>query len=498
MRTDAAELRAEIRAWRRGRSELRIWRLFEDAYVALISVAIIGSMVGNVLWGLRAATDSACTAACADARSLVPLVAALTAVLIAMVLARLLGPVFVSPATSAWLLTTPVDRRDLLRPPLWRMVAIGGLTAVLIATVPVVLAGRGATESASYLVSAAGGGAAATAYAAWSQIGERRGAARLTWLLAAVLWLLLLASATGLVALPAADGVADDPVGWWTAALVVVAIGLTVAAAALGTRADHALPAVRRRTLAETEAVWPSLSGALASFDLGLMYDVLLARRWSAAATVRSRRGGPSGWWAMVDRDLRRAVRSPQPWAVLVLLLAVPYALAAAEAGRGVMLGTSLAALLVGPSLCSGLRVITRTDSLAAMLPFDRRAVVVAHLVVPGVGLMAFAAAAAPALLAATGPPAALGLSLATGLVGVAATVRWVCARPPDFAAPLVSTPAGGVPPGLLANLARGVDVWLLAGLPLLIAGWGVWLSLTVSLLTLGWLTRPTATSQPR
>lgn len=311
----------------------------------------------------------------------------------------------------------------------------------------------------------------------------------MTWLVTATLWILLLAAASGRAELPP-PGVSDTS---WLVGLTVGAALMIGLAVVLALGSDRDLARVRRRTLAETESTWPSLSGALASFDLGLMYDVLLARRWSTAASVRSRRGGPKGAMALVHRDLLRAARAPQPWILLLILLVVPYALAAAEAGRGVMLGTSLTALLVGPSLCAGLRVVTRTEGLVVMLPFRRRTVLTAHLLVPGLGLMAYALLAAPALLTIAEPPEAVGLSVATGLVGVAATARWVCARPPDFARPLVSTPAGGVPTGLVANLARGIDVWLVAGLPLLIEGWGVGLSVGVSVLTLWWVTRPDA-----
>ena len=77
----------------------------------------------------------------------------------------------------------------------------------------------------------------------------------------------------------------------------------------------------------------------------------------------------------------------------------VPYAAAEADAGRAVVLATTLAGLLGGPALCAGLRVVVRTEGLARMLPFRRQTLLLAHLVVPGAALMLFALATTPTLL---------------------------------------------------------------------------------------------------
>jgi len=265
-----------------------------------------------------------------------------------------------------------------------------------------------------------------------------------------------------------------------------VVVGLSalavVAALVLAARAAAAVGRVPRRVLGYTEHLSPSLSGALSSVDLGLMYDVLLARRWGRSAHVRSRRGGPLGLPAMVHRDLLRARRSPQPFVLLAGLVLVPYAAAEAGAGRSVVLATTLAGLLGGPALCSGLRVVVRTQSLARMLPFRRQQLVLAHLVVPGTALMVFALATTPTLVADVPNGTAANLAIACGLSSIAATVRWVTGKPPNYAAPMVSTPAGGAPTGVFLSAARGFDVWALTALPLMFGQGGMLASSVISI----------------
>ena len=70
----------------------------------------------------------------------------------------------------------------------------------------------------------------------------------------------------------------------------------------------------------------------------------------------------------------------------------------------------------------------------------------------------------------------------------MAAAVRWVTGRPPDYSRPLVSTPAGAVPTNLYGSALRGLDILVLTVAPLL--AWheqaGAEVSIGLSLLTLG------------
>lgn len=479
----AREVRGEIRDWRRGRADLRWGDVLSDAYIALFCLAMVAAMGGNVVLSLRRLADDACTGACAEVRTAAPWLMALAVALLALGLARLLGPVFSPPAANGWLLSTPVDRGALLRPGWWRTSALALVGSAVVLVVPAMLGGFDLAGGAAFVAAGSATALACVGVAALSQIHESPVARWLTWAATVALWAFLGLSATHrLGALP------HVPVGAEQAAATgAVVVALLVATALVwGTRS--AVDGLSRRVLGQTENLSPSLSGALSSVDLGLMYDVLLARRWGRGAHVRTRTGGPLGWWALVHRDLLRVRRTPQPFVLLLGLVLVPYAAADAGAGRAVVLATSLAGLLAGPAMSSGLRVVVRTHSLARMLPLSRSSLLGAHLVVPGTALALFALSTTWTLLPNHPPDEAVVLALACALSSLAATVRWVTGKPPNYAAPLVSTPAGGVPTGLLSSVLRGFDVWALTALPLMFGPVGVLVSTAISLAVISYL----------
>lgn len=483
----AREVRREIRDWRRGRAELKWGEVLSDAYIALFCVLMVGAMGGNVVLSLRRLADDSCVTTCADTRSAAPWMAALTVALLALGLARLLGPVFSPPAANAWLLSTPVDRGGLLRPGWLRTVALTTAGSALALLAPAVLGGFAWREGVVFLVAGSATALACVGVAALSQVHENPVSRWLTWLVTGVLWVAL-----GLAATEELDTLPHLSLGTGTALAALALVLVVVAAVAVAWRARVAVGAVPRRVLGYTEHLSPSLSGALSSVDLGLMYDVLLARRWGRGAQVRSRTGGPLGWPALVHRDLLRALRAPQPFVLLAGLVLLPFAAAEAGAGRAVVLATTLAGLLGGPPLCAGLRVVVRSRSLARMLPMRRQSLLLAHLVVPGAALMAFALATTWTLLPVA-PGNAVNLAVACGLSSIAATVRWVTGKPPNYAAPMVSTPAGGVPTGVFSSAARGFDVWAFTALPLMFGQGGMLVSTVISIGVIAYLVSDSA-----
>ena len=216
-----------------------------------------------------------------------------------------------------------------------------------------------------------------------------------------------------------------------------------------------------------------SLSGALAGLDLGLVYDILMARKWRSRSIVRPVRGGPAGSWALVWRDVIRLRRSAHTVVVLAATLVVPYVAATLDLGKAVPAVGALTAFLAGLGLCSGLRVLTRTPGLIRCFPMPAASVRQVGLIVPGVVLVIWGLASAPAYvnsMAAGNVSAAVLVGIAVGLAALTAIARWVTAPPPNYSGPLVSSPSGAVPPSLFGNVLRGLDVLLLLTAPLLLA----------------------------
>lgn len=479
------EVRADMRHWRRGRAEARFWDVFTDAYVAVFATLMFGAIAINVLVHARWATAAGCrTGGCLEARSWLPWVVALGLVGAVLAVARVFGPAHASPATSSWLLAAPLDRAGLLRPSLLAFTGIAALVAAAVAAVVATLAGLVVAAIVAYALSVALAALACAGLAVVAQAGRPALGRTVTWLLAVVVWAMLLVLALGDAPVLGSPAVGAA----WIAVLVVVLLLAAVAT----TLALRRLGLLTRHDLAPGGKMAPGLSGALATLDLALLYDVLLARRWASHESVRPRRGGPSGAMALVSADLVRLRRSPQALLVVALAVVVPYAAATLGLGRAQPLAVSLTGFLTGLGLCSALRVVTRTPSLLRAVPFPVSTTRATMLVVPGVSLVLFGLACTPTLHASADVTwgTALGMGAACGAAAVAAAVRWVTGRPPDYSRPLVSTPAGGVPTNLYGSVLRGFDIWALATTPMLLwqTSTGVWVSLGLSWLVVQYL----------
>jgi hypothetical protein len=458
------DLRGDIRHWRRGRVDTKITEALGDAYVTVFASLLLGSMVVSVIVNLRLVSDELCTAGgCQEARTALPWLVGLSALAVVLTLARLFGPVFVSPAIGSWLLSAPVDRAALLRPRLLWTAAIAAVFSGLFAAGASTLGGFGIDPLLAFSGSTALLALAAVGLAALSQAGAGLGARLLTWTVALVVWagLLLVALDAGPIWTPPTAMTSGS---WWgVAAVVLVAVALLVLAV-------RRVGRLSRHAVSPGGSLAPGLSGALATLDLALVYDVLLAHRWNAHDAVRSRRGGPSGQAALVWCDLSRLRRSPQTLVLLAGAIVVPYAAEAAGAGRVVLLLSAFASFAAGLPLLAGLRVVTRTPSLVRAMPFPVSSTRLMTLVVPGGAMLIFGLATFPALHRAVGVTwaDAVVLGVTVGGCALAGAVRWVTGRPPDYSKPLVSTPAGGVPTNLYGSIIRGFDILLLTSAPVL------------------------------
>ncbi|MDT0203382.1 DUF6297 family protein [Nocardioides sp. AE5] len=446
-------------------------------------MVVLGSMLVSVLVNVAGLSDEHCTSSgCREARALLPWLVTLGTLLVVLVLARMFGPVFASPAVSSWLLSTPADRGALLRPRVWSAATIAALVTGFLAAAATTLGGFGAPAIAAYSVLAAVLAVLMVALAVLGQGGRGRAVQFLVWALAAVLWSVLVLLSVGRAPLLDAPDEASGPV-------LAVGAGLVIATGCLVVMALRSTGRLHRRDIAAGGNLAPGLSGALASLDLALMYDVLLGHRWRGKGSVPSRRGGPAGASALVRKDLVRLARSPQ-WLVLVAASVVlPYAVGVAGGERVAFLAAALVGFLTGLPLLSALRVLVRSPSVLRHFPFPVARARQATLVVPAIVLLLHGIAITPLLhrVLELNWSAALVCAIASGLASLAASTRWVTGKPPDFGRPLVSSPAGGVPTNLYGSALRGFDILLLTTLPVLLvpSGAAALVSIGISLVVL-------------
>ncbi len=434
--------------------------------MAVFATVMLGGMFVNAVVQAGAVTDRLCaSAACSDARSLVPWLIAGASLLAVLGVSRLFGPVYVTPADATWLLSSPLDRATLLRPRLARVLLTTLLATCAATGVGVLLAGASRGAGLAFTAAAALLASAVAAACTYAQEHDRRGVVTgAQWVLVAVIWAAVAAVAVGeapSVPLPA-EG-----------APVVVAVVVAAAAAVLGAVAAwRHLGRLRRRDVAGGGELAPGLSGALATLDLALAYDVVLAHRWRDRGAVRSGRGGPGGALALLTSELRRLRRSPHRLVVLAATVVVPYAAAAAGVGRFVVLVAAAAGFAACLPLLSGLRVVSRGPSVARALPFSSALAQVMTAALPTLAALAYGAATTAAMREGVDadPGAALACGLAVGAAAAASGVRWTTRRAPDYTRPLIATPAGAVPTNLYGSIIAGFDVLLLAVTPMLLA----------------------------
>ena len=462
---EVREVRSQVRGWRRGRASATASEVLSEAYAGLFTALIFGSMLGSVVVNVGELSGSACAdAACETGRTLLPWLACGLVLLVLLSLARLFGPVFASPADVTWLLGSPLPRVPLLRPR-FVVTLLGSALVGAVATAAVfVLAGMNhAVLPAPTVV----GGATALLVVAGAAVAQGRDS-RLVPILSGTVGVLMWATALTL-----ALGVAPSlvPPTRISPLLVTVATLLVLGASVTVVLAVRRLPQLRGRDLASGGALVPGLSGALATLDLALVYDVVLAHRWRARGSVRSRRGGPSGAAALAWADVVRVRRRPQPALVLAALVVLPWAAAAIGFGPAVVPLAVVAGFLGTLPMLGAVRVMTRTPSLLRAVPFSPPVAIGATCVVPALLALAYGLLSAPALADALHLPPEVDLlaGLAVGAGAFACAMRWVTGRPPDYAKPLVATPAGAVPTNLYGSVLRGFDVALLVSVPLLL-----------------------------
>jgi hypothetical protein len=472
----AQDLHELMKLWRHGRATRSLGQAISDGYVTVFTILMLGAMIISAVLSAQHGMADCTTGTCASSRLLLPTAVLLGCYALTMALARLFGPVLVSAAEGFWLLDAPMDRRRLLSGrlvvPLVSAFVLPGLATGLVAG----LTGMDWSAVGVWTLAAAAGSAALVALAAAQQSGERSTLTAVVQGVAAAAGLAVIALVVAVAAdkVPAESLSGIESARWVFLALAIAAL---IAGGFWLTLAIRRLDRLRRTRLASGGALVSGMQGAMFALDFGLIRDILVERRAAAIGHVRPTRGRGLGLAALIWRDVERLRRNPRMFIGLAISLFVPYAVDALRLSQlnPLISGLALVAALV-PFL-GGLRVLSRTGGLARGLPFKTASLRTASMAVPAVVALVWAAAAVPAFVGVAGTGADRSLadgavaSLITAAAGLLGGVRWVSAKKVDFGMPMVATQNGAVPPALIFNLLRGIDMVALICAPLIL-GW--------------------------
>ncbi|SDI54397.1 hypothetical protein SAMN05421505_1673 [Sinosporangium album] len=385
-----------------------------------------------------------------------------------LALARAAGPVVLPAADAAWLVLSPLPRRSVLGRSAMALLAVstaGGLVLGL-ALLSVVGAPDGLVlRLLGALVLGVGATVGGMAMAVLGQ-----GSHSWDW------WLLgLIAAGTAVAVLMAVYGeqiaarLAGAPAGWVAALAGVVA----ACAALLARKAWAALDRVPARGLMRSSARMGRAASAAAMMDPGMLTWAAEDNHWRGRA-VRSRRWPVRGGAvATAWQEWRRLGRRPGRLVLLHAAAVLPALAARAGGGLSVFTaGVLLCGAMTAAAICTtGARRDGDNPSLARLLAGGPRRVMGARAVLPGV-------MAAVWLLFALG-----GLALVGALPGVpwwligplaapalaAAALRMAGRGPIDHSLPVLDTPGGPVPLGVVMWAAKGVDLAVVGCAPLLV-----------------------------
>ncbi|WP_114559106.1 DUF6297 family protein [Desertihabitans aurantiacus] len=469
---DHRELLGLMRDWRKGRATKKLGEVISDAYVVVFGVLLVGAMAVNVVLQAQTTVSQCATVACTSARLFLPWATVALVAGLALSMARLFGPVLASAAEGTWLMSAPVGRARLLRPRLVSALLIALLGGALVGILVTLLSGTAGREVAAWTIATGLSAAAVVAWAAAWQTAGRSGPARWSARLFALLGLAVLVLVVALAA------------GWTTFTLPGVArieIAAAVAAGAVlllvvcAVVAGRRLDRIERLRLTSGGSLVSGLSGAFYALDLGLIHDIVVERRAREKGHVRAMRGSGEAVRALVLREVQRALRSPAAVPTVLLTAVVPYAADALGLATVVPFLGALAVFVSLIPLTGGLRVLTRNSGLARTLPFTNGQIRRATVVVPAVVALVWAIASAPAFVgfgeSAGSRPVleAVQVTLLTAFAGLMGAVRWTTAKPVNWGAPMASTPAGAIPPGMITAPIRGIDMVLLITAPILL-----------------------------
>lgn len=483
---DERQLMLLVKDWRKGRATRTLWDVLTDGYVAVFTLVVVAAMVISAIRAAQHQASGCSTAGCGTARELLPWLVMIGVWVAALAVSRIFGPVVASAAEGFWLLDAPLQRSKVLARRLWLMVIGAGLVGAALAALVSALTGLPTSAVVAWTIATGITSAGWIAFAAAQQGAARTSLVRIAQAVVAALavavLLAVIATASGWIGLGMAVGLSVK------LATVVGAAGLVLCVvAALLARAR--LDKVGRSQLVNGGELVSGMQGAAFALDFALMRDILVERRNQIRGQVKPQRGRGLGTRAIVWRDVQRLTRNPAPLVGLAVSVVVPYALNSLGLSA---LAPSLAALVlvaVMVPFLDSMRVLSRTKGLARLFPMSNSQLRDAVSVVPVVLAVLWALLVTPAFLLPLGGGRGSGLvpdhllygiiSAAAGLLGA---IRWVSAKSANYNVPMVSTGAGAVPPGLMFNLVRGLDIVVVVTFPL-VMGWSPLISAVIAII---------------
>lgn len=373
------------------------------------------------------------------------------------VLALRLGPAGLPAAGVRWWVPTPADRAGLTSPSVVRTVLIGIGAGLVVGGLPAAFVGVGL---AGILVDAALGGALGLLVVAGTGVLQVTGAASGS-MPGRVLNLLL-------AAVPLAGlGVALWAPEWtaWAVPWPVPAGLVVVGGAALAFWATR-LDRLRAGELRARASAAMQVSAALLSLDSGGMSRALGAGQTASRVLpwIPGTARGPAG--ALLAADATLLARSPSALAGLVALAATgAFVVQVPALADGIGLWAVLALVGYAGAIAGavGPRSAGENPRLDALVPLGARATRAVRTAWP----VLTSAVVLLAVAAGVGGGQWLVLGGLAAVVLGAAGVRTAYRGPVPWDVPMIATPAGGVPTGLVLHQLKGLDLAVLGTLPL-------------------------------
>lgn len=460
----------------RARAGHGVGKLLGDLYTVLSSVAISVLIVLGVVQQLGDSLPPPPPVHQPGGLSLPALVAVLLVAAAGALLstAGRLGPVGAEGPQVTWWLSLPVDRRGLLRPAALRLPVLAALAGA--STVVVLEAGLLQRPGGELVRAGLTGAALAAVVVLLAAVAQTRGIVRRTVSRVGDAVMVLAPVVAALVVLTGRTPTHLPAPGW------PVVVTAAVLAAVLAVVVDRRLGALPGRTLREGGSVATQALGAVVSLDTrelgralsgGVAADV--RRRVSRLRTVR----GPVT--ALVTADLVLLRRSSRHVVQVVVAAGLPVLVSVVPqlaSPAGLVLAVLVGGWMASSAGAEGARWAQIAPVLDRLLPLDDRTVRRLRMAVPGLVALVWSVVVGLALGRWAGGTAAwLALTVAAAPVWAAAAVRAAYRPAPRWDAPLVATPAGALPMGVLQVLSHGPDLVALCLLP-------TWLALGLGTVT--------------